>query len=95
MHMRFQPHPGEIVRTLCLEPLGLSVTRAAAALGITRRELSALLDGRSRVSAEMAIRLSKAFGGSPESWLMQQVRYDLWCLKPRLRTIKVKRIPAA
>ena len=83
------------VRTLCLEPLGLSVTRAAAALGVTRKELAALLDGRSGVSAEMAIRLSMAFGGSPESWLMQQVRYDLWCLKPRLRTIKVKRIAAA
>jgi addiction module HigA family antidote len=94
MRMRFQPHPGEIVRQLCLEPLGLSVTRAAAALGVRRRELAALLDGRSGVSAEMAVRLSKAFGGSPESWLMQQARYDLWCLKPRLRAIKVKRIPA-
>ena len=95
MRMRFQPHPGEIVRTLCLEPLGLSVTRAAAALGVRRKELADLLDGRARVSAEMAVRLSKAFGGSPESWLTQQMHYDLWCLKPRLRAIKVKRIAPA
>ena len=66
------PHPGEVLRELCLEPLGLSVTRAAEALGVSRKTLSALLNGRTGISPEMAIRLSIAFDTSAESWLNQQ-----------------------
>ena len=72
------PHPGEAIRELCINPLGLSVTRAAKGLGVSRKTLSALLNGRFGISPEMAIRLSKAFGGSPESWLVQRAQYDLW-----------------
>ncbi len=72
------PHPGEIIRELCLEPLGLTVTAAAQALGVTRKALSELLNGRSGISAEMALRLSIAFDTTPESWLIQQAMYDLW-----------------
>ena len=66
------------VRELCLKPLGLTVTDAAKGLGVSRKTLSSLLNGRFGISPEMAIRLSKAFGGSPESWLIQQAQYDLW-----------------
>jgi len=78
MIMHNPPHPGEAIRELCINPLGLSVTRAAKGLGVSRKTLSALLNGRFGISPEMAIRLSKAFGGSPESWLVQQAQYDLW-----------------
>jgi addiction module HigA family antidote len=71
------PHPGEIIRELCLEPLGLSVTAAAEGLGVTRKTLSELLNGHSGISIEMAVRLSSGLGGSPESWLLQQNLYDL------------------
>ena len=76
--MHNPPHPGEIIRELCLEPLGLSVTDAAKALGVSRKTLSAVLNGRAGVSPEMAVRLSIAFDTSSESWLNQQVQYDLW-----------------
>ena len=95
MKMHNPPHPGEILRELCLEPLGLSVTRAAEALGVSRKTLSAILNGRSGISPEMAIRLSKAFGTSAESWLNQQVQYDLWVAEKSLGKIKVERISAA
>jgi len=72
------PHPGETVRELCLKPLGLTVTDAAKKLGVSRKTLLSLLNGRFGILPEMAIRLSKAFGGSPESWLIQQAQYDLW-----------------
>lgn len=78
MPMHNPPHPGEVIRELCINPLGLSVTRAAKGLGVSRKTLSALLNGRFGISPEMAIRLSKAFGGSPESWLVQQAQFDLW-----------------
>lgn len=81
--MNNPPHPGEIVRKDCLEPLDLTVTEAAEGLGGSRKHLSALLNGRSGISPEMAIRLSKAFGGSPESWLTQQMHYDLRKAKER------------
>jgi len=71
------PHPGETIRELCLEPSGLSVTAAAEWLGVTRKTLSELLSGHSGISIEMAVRLSAGFGGSPESWLLQQNLYDL------------------
>ena len=78
MVMHNPPHPGEVVRELCIKPLGLTVTEAAQGLGVSRKTLSALLNGRFGISAEMAIRLSKTFGGSAESWVTQQAQYDLW-----------------
>ena len=77
MPMKSPPHPGEIVRKDCIEPLDLTITEAAEGLGVSRKHLSALVNGRAGISPEMAIRLSKAFGGSPESWLTQQMQYDL------------------
>lgn len=78
MQMYNPPHPGEIIRELCLEPLGLTVTRTAEALGVSRKTLSAILNGQAGISPEMAIRLSMAFDTSAESWLNQQAQYDLW-----------------
>jgi len=72
------PHPGEVVRELCIDPLGLTVTEVARGLGVSRKTLSALLNGKFGISPEMAIRLSKAFGGNAESWVTQQAQYDLW-----------------
>ena len=77
MPMKNPPHPGEIIRELCIEPLGLTVTQAAKGLGVTRKTLSLLLNGHAGISPEMAIRLSKAFGRSPEGWLALQSSYDL------------------
>ena len=76
--MHNPPHPGEVIRELCIEPLNLTVTKAAEGLGVTRKTFSALLNGRAGISPEMAIRISKAFGGSAESWMIQQAQYDLW-----------------
>jgi antitoxin HigA-1 len=90
MAMHNPPHPGEAIRSLCIEPLGLSVTETAKSLGVSRKTLSALLNGHFGISPEMAIRLSKAFGGSAESWLIQQVQYDLWQAMQREDEIKVK-----
>ena len=77
MPMKNPPHPGRIVRQDCVEPLGLTVTEAAKALGVTRQALNNLVNGKAGVSPEMAVRLSKAFGGSPEMWLRLQANYDL------------------
>jgi addiction module HigA family antidote len=93
--MRNPPHPGGIVRRQCLEPLGLSVTEAAKGLGITRQALSDLVNGNAGVSVDMAIRLSKAFGSSPETWLGLQTAYDLWQARERIGNIKVKTYKAA
>ena len=95
IQMHNPPHPGEILRELCLDPLGLSVTEAADALGVSRKTLSAILNGRAGISPEMAIRLSKAFDTSPESWLNQQQQYDLWQALSSEAEIKVKRLNAA
>jgi antitoxin HigA-1 len=92
MQMYNPPHPGEIIKELCLEPLGLTVTRAAEALGISRKTLSAILNGRAGISPEMAIRLSIAFDTSAESWLNQQVQYDLWLARQRQQEFKVERL---
>ena len=75
--MKNSPHPGRSIRDACLEPLGLTVTEGAKALGVTRATLSNLVDGRAGISPEMAIRPAKAFGGSPETWLKLQMQYDL------------------
>ncbi|HEV8607144.1 MAG TPA: HigA family addiction module antitoxin [Tepidisphaeraceae bacterium] len=88
------PHPGEVVRELCLKPLGLTVTGAARSLGISRKSLSELLNGRSGISPEMAVRLSMAFGTTAESWLNQQMQYDLWRVRKKARRIKVRRLAA-
>ena len=90
MAMHNPPHPGEIIRELCLEPLGLTVTEAAKGLGVSRKTLSALLNGRFGISPEMAIRLSKGFGGTAESWLIQQSQYDLWQVLQKENEIEVK-----
>ena len=95
MRMHNPPHPGEILREFCIEPLGLSVTRTAEALGVSRKTLSAILNGRAGISPEMAIRLSKAFGTSAESWLNQQVQYDLWLAEQNSKDIDVEQLSAA
>src|SRR3954452_13124739 len=92
-HMRNPPHPGEVIKELCLDPLALTVTAAAEGLGISRRTMSMLINGRAGISPDMAIRLSKAFGRSPESWLQLQLQYDLSQAEKRSNTIKVKRFP--
>ena len=95
MQMHNPPHPGEILRELCLEPLELSVTDAAEALGVSRKTLSSILNGRAGISPEMAIRLSKAFDTTPESWLNQQQQYDLWQAMQSCADLKVKRLRTA
>ncbi len=95
MLMHNPPHPGEIIKELCLEPLGLSVTAAAEGLGVSRKTLSAILNGRAGVSPEMAIRLSIAFDTSSESWLNQQTQYDLWQAEQHRDSLQVERLSAA
>ena len=95
MQMFDPPHPGEIIKELCLEPLDLTVTRAAAALGVSRKTLSAIVNGRAGISPEMAIRLSMAFDTSAESWLNQQMQYDLWQARQRQDEFNVERLQAA
>jgi antitoxin HigA-1 len=77
MAMKHPPHPGALVLRQCIMPLGLTITDAAAALGVTRTTLSELVNGKRGISPEMAVRLSKVFGGSAESWLTQQAQYEL------------------
>ncbi len=93
--MKDPPHPGDLVKAFCLEPLALSVTDAAAGLGVTRKTLSALINGRAGISPEMALRLSKAFGRTPEGWLALQMQYDLWQAERRTGSISVKRMTKA
>lgn len=93
--MHNPPHPGGIVRRQCLEPLGLTVTEAAEGLGVTRQALSDLVNESADMSVDMAIRLAKAFGSSPETWLGLQTAYDLWHAQKRADKFKVKRFKAA
>ena len=95
MEMYDPPHPGEILKEDYLEPLGLSVTRSAAGLGVARQSLSALVNGRAGVSPEMAIRLSKAFRTTPQLWLNMQQQYDLWQTRQRTAQIEVQDLTAA
>lgn len=95
MNMHNPPHPGEVLRELCIQPLGLTVTETVKCLGVSRKTLSALLNGRAGISPEMAIRRSKAFDTSAESWLNQQMRYDLWIANRAIGNVRVKRISAA
>jgi addiction module HigA family antidote len=88
--MKNPAHPGEIIRDLYLHPLGLTVTEAAAGLGVTRKTLSLLVNGHAGISPEMAIRLAQGFGRSPESWLQLQVQYDLAETRRRLPELQVR-----
>jgi antitoxin HigA-1 len=95
MPMKNPPHPGETVRYDCLEPLGLGVTEGAKVLGVTRQALNNLVNGKSGISPEMAIRLEKAFGGSAHVWLGVQMAYDLAQAMKNAGAIKVKKVREA
>ncbi|HLA26267.1 MAG TPA: HigA family addiction module antitoxin [Syntrophales bacterium] len=95
MTMYNPPHPGEIIREFCVEPLNINVTEAARALGVTRKTFSALLNGHSGISPEMALRLSKVFGRTPDGWLRLQLQYDLWKTRQSIDVGNLKRIEAA
>jgi antitoxin HigA-1 len=95
MPMKNPPHPGLSVRHDCLEPLGLSVTEAARKLGVSRKQLSDIVNGRAGISPEMAIRLDKAFGGGAETWLRLQAAYDLAQAMRHAGKIKVERLTRA
>ena len=92
MAMKNPVHPGRIVRHACLEPFGLSVTSGAKVLGVSRQALNNIVNGKSGISPEMAIRLTKAFGSTPETWLGMQLAYDLAEAKKHETTIKVQRV---
>lgn len=85
------PHPGEHVLEDCIRPLGLSITQAAVALGVTRKTLSALVNGKAGISADMAVRLSKVFGSTADFWMRLQGAYDLWHATQRMKRWKPKR----
>jgi addiction module HigA family antidote len=91
MPMKNPPHPGELIREN-LEDLGLSVADAAAGLGITRQQLYNVINGKSAVTPEMALRFEKAFGGSADLWLRMQVNYDLARVRRRASEITVERL---
>ena len=95
MRMKNPPHPGLSVRHDCLEPLGLSIAEGAKALGVTRQAMNNLVSGKARISAEMAIRLEKAFGGGAETWLRTQAAYDLAQVEKHAGKIKVQRVKDA
>ena len=93
MTMKSPPHPGRVVFQECIEPLGLTITHAAEALGVTRNTLSELVNAKRGISPEMAVRLAKVFGGTEQGWLVQQVQYDL--AQVRRDKIKLKRLELA
>jgi addiction module HigA family antidote len=93
--MHNPPHPGEVIKELCLEPLGLTITDAAKGLGISRKTLSSILNGKAGISPEMAVRLSIAFNTSSESWLNQQSQYDLWQAEQHRKELDVSHLYVA
>lgn len=93
--MHNPPHPGEVFRALCLEPLHLTITDAARSLGVSRKALSSILNGHAGISPEMAVRLSIAFNTSAESWLNQQLQYDLWHAEKSRKRLHVTKLSAA
>jgi len=95
MQMHNPPHPGEVLKALCLQPLNLNVTETARALGVSRKTVSAILNGRAGISPEMAVRLSIAFDTSAESWLNQQLQFDLWHAEKDRNSLNVVKLPAA
>ncbi len=94
MTMKNPPHPGRIIRQECIEPLGLTITEAAARLGVKRQTLNNIVNAKAGISAEMSIRLAKAFGSRPEVWLGLQMQYDLAKVEKTARSIKVHKISA-
>jgi antitoxin HigA-1 len=93
MQMHNPAHPGEVIRESCLKPLGITVTAAAAGLGVTRKALSDLLNGHSGVSPEMAIRLEKAGWSTADAWLRMQASYSLWQARLHADKLEVRRFP--
>jgi antitoxin HigA-1 len=91
--MHNPPHPGESILDLCLEPVGMSITDAARHLGVSRKHLSAVINGHAAISPDLAIRLAKAFGGSPDTWVRMQAAYDLWQARQKSGDINVSRVP--
>ena len=95
MMMHNHPHPGEVIREFCIKLLGITVTYAAKALGVSWKTLSELLDGHGNITPEMAIRHFIAIDTTPESWLTQQMQYDLWQAEQKRKELKVERLLAA
>ena len=95
MRIKKPPHPGLSVRYDCLEPLGLNVAEAAQKLGVARKELSDIVNGRASISPEMAIRLDKAFGGGAITWYRMQAAYDLAQAMQKADEIQVERVVIA
>ena len=95
MNMHNPPHPGEVLNELCIKPVGASITDIAKALDVSRKTLSSIINGRSGISPEMAIRLSIAFDTSAQSWLHQQLQYDLWQAEQRRDQLHVQKLVAA
>jgi len=92
MLMHNPPHPGLIIKELCLEPLGVTVTDAAKALGVSRKTLSSIINEKAGISPEMAVRLSIAFNTSSESWMNQQSQYDLWQAEQHRNELQVSKL---
>jgi len=95
MLMHNPPHPGAIIKELCIEPLGLTVTETARALGVSRKTLSSIVNEKAGISPEMAVRLSIAFETSSESWINQQAQYDLWQAEQHRDELQVSKLSAA
>lgn len=95
MRMHDPPHPGEIIKDFIIDPMHLSVTEAAKALGVARKTLSIILNGKAGISPEMAMRLSRVFGRTPEGWLRLQIQYDLWRTEQSVDMSRLKRVKAA
>ncbi|HRG51025.1 MAG TPA: HigA family addiction module antitoxin [Pseudomonadales bacterium] len=93
--MHNPPHPGNLLAEVILPETGLNITQAAQALGVSRKTLSAILNGRQGISAEMALRITKAFGGDPQMWLSMQDSYDLWQAKQSVDLSHIQRVSAA
>ena len=92
MLMHNPPHPGAIIKELCIEPLGLTVTETAKALGVSRKTLSSIVNEKAGISPEMAVRLSIAFDTSSESWINQQAQYDLWQAEQHRGELQVSKL---
>lgn len=90
MNMHNPPHPGEILKELYIEPLNLTIAEVAKGIGVSRKSLSEMINGKYGISTEMAIRLAKAFSTTPESWLNLQQQYDLWKTKKGRKLPKIK-----
>ena len=95
MKMHNPPHPGEVIKGLWLQPMGISITEASRALGVSRKTLSKIINGNGSVTPEMAVRLSIALGSSPESWMGHQVAYDLWQVEQHKDDLHVQPLKVA